>query len=192
MTREHPKTVGIVGPILLAACVLFAPAAMPAGFVLTSTDVRGGDRLSDAQVYNGFGCSGKNVAPALAWSGEPTGTKSFAVTVYDPDAPTGSGWWHWLVVNIPPATHALARASGQPGGPALPAGALQTATDFGQAGFGGACPPAGDKPHRYVFTVWALKVAKLEVPATASGAMVGFNINANALGKATLTATYGR
>lgn len=192
MKHDHSQAGGVFVGVLLATCGLWATAAMPAGFALTSTDVRGGERLGDAQVYNGFGCAGQNIAPPLAWSGEPAGTKSFAVTVYDPDAPTGSGWWHWLVVNIPPGTHSLARASGQPNGPALPAGALQTATDFGQAGFGGACPPAGDKPHRYIFTVWALKVPKIDVPASASGAMVGFNLNANSLGKATLTATYGR
>jgi Raf kinase inhibitor-like YbhB/YbcL family protein len=178
--------------IVMLACALFAANVMATGFAVSSSDVRNGNRLSDAQVFNGFGCAGQNIAPALAWSGEPAGTRSFAVTVYDPDAPTGSGWWHWLVVNIPPATHALARASGQPGGPPLPEGALQTATDFGQPGFGGACPPAGDKPHHYIFTVWALKVAKLDLPASAPGAMVGFNLNANVLGKATLTATYGR
>jgi Raf kinase inhibitor-like YbhB/YbcL family protein len=172
--------------------MLCAREALPAGFELSSSDVRAGARLTEAQVYSGFGCSGRNIAPALAWSGEPAGTRSFAVTMYDPDAPTGSGWWHWLVVNIPPTTHALARASGQSGGPALPQGAVQTMTDFGQAGFGGACPPAGDKPHRYIFTVWALKVPRLDLPASAPGAMVGFNLNANVLAKATLTASYGR
>jgi Raf kinase inhibitor-like YbhB/YbcL family protein len=124
----------------------------------------------------------------LAWSNPPAGTKRFAITGYDPDAPTGSGWWHWTVVNLPATTHALPAAVGEQ----LPAGAVQGRNDFGSAQFGGACPPVGDKPHRYQFTVWALKVDKLPLDNQASGALVGYMLNANVLGKATLTAVYGR
>ena len=177
--------------IALAALLAVALDASAAGFTVTSTEIAEGKALTNRQVFKGFGCDGANVSPQLSWSGAPEGTKSFAVTVYDPDAPTCSGWWHWTVVNLPATTSGLATGAGSAGG-TLPAGAVQGRTDFGKGGFGGACPPVGDKPHRYQFTVWALKVDSLPVDADASGAMVGFMLNANALGKATLTATYGR
>ena len=143
--------------------------------------------LTDAQVFKGFGCEGKNVSPALKWSGAPSGTKSYAVTVYDPDAPTGSGWWHWVVYNIPATATELPEGAGAADGKgALPAGAVQGKTDFGSAGFGGACPPPGDKPHRYIFTVYALKTDKIDVPADASAALIGFMINANKLAQGEL------
>lgn len=178
---------------MLAACLLGAAAlAHAAGFTLTSPGIKPGATLTDAQVFNGFGCSGKNISPELKWSGAPAGTKSFAVTVYDPDAPTGSGWWHWLVINLPADSTGLAEGAGSADGKGLPAGALHGRTDFGAPGFGGACPPKGDKPHRYVFTVYALKVDKLDVPADATAALIGFMLNANKLGKASFTAKYGR
>ena len=133
----------------------------------------------------------QNRSPALAWSNAPAGTKSFAVTMYDPDAPTGSGWWHWVVFNIPANVTSLPTGAGDPAANLLPAGAVQSATDFGAYGYGGPCPPPG-KPHRYIFSVFALKVDKLPLDTRASGAMVGFNLNANALAKASLTAKYGR
>jgi Raf kinase inhibitor-like YbhB/YbcL family protein len=140
-----------------------------------------------AQVFNGFGCTGQNTSPAVQWTPGPTGTKSYAVTIYDPDAPTGSGWWHWTVVNIPPTVYQLSS-----GGP-LPVGAVQGRNDFGTANFGGACPPVGDKPHRYVVTVWALKVAKLDgIGAEASGALVGYMLNSQQLAKASVTRYYRR
>lgn len=184
--RAYRPTVLIVLALLLAS----VPAAAQPTFRLTSPVVREGAKMVAEQVFNGFGCSGGNVSPALVWTNPPAGTKSFALTMYDPDAPTGSGWWHWTVFNIPATVTALPAGAGNPGG-ALPAGAGQGRTDFGAAGYGGPCPPPGT-PHRYIFTVFALKVEKLELDASASGAMVGFNLNANALGKATLTATYGR
>lgn len=179
----------------LAAALLAGAAfgAHAAGFTLRSPTIKPGSTLTDAQVFKGFGCEGKNVSPALTWSGAPSGTKSYAITVYDPDAPTGSGWWHWVVYNIPAATTELAEGAGAAGGKgALPAGAVQGRTDFGSAGFGGACPPPGDKPHRYVFTVHALKADKIDVPADASAALVGFMVNANRLAKASFEAKYGR
>lgn len=178
---------------LLLALLLagMCTGAAAADFKLTSSEIAEGKALTNKQVFKGFGCDGENVSPQLSWSGAPAGTKSFAISVYDPDAPTGSGWWHWTLVNLPATTNELPAGAGSSGGK-LPAGAAQGRTDFGQAGFGGACPPAGDKPHRYQFTVWALKADKLPVDENASGAMVGFMLNANALGKATLTATYGR
>ncbi|WP_051710379.1 kinase inhibitor [Andreprevotia chitinilytica] len=184
------KTRSIFAPTLAALAFAAAGLAQAAGFTLTSPDVANGKKLSDEQVFAGFGCTGKNVSPALEWKNAPAGTKSFAVTVYDPDAPTGSGWWHWLVVNIPASATGLAHGAGSTGG-SLPANSLQTRTDFGAPGFGGACPPQGDKPHRYIFTVYALKTDKLDVTADSSAALVGFNLHFNTLGKASLTAKYG-
>jgi Raf kinase inhibitor-like YbhB/YbcL family protein len=169
-----------------------AVAVQAAGFTLSSPTVKPGSMLTEAQVFKGFGCEGKNISPALKWSGAPAGTKSYAVTVYDPDAPTGSGWWHWVVYNIPASATELPEGAGNPEGKGRPAGAVQGRTDFGAAGFGGACPPAGDKPHRYIFTVYALKTEKIEAPADGTAALIGFMINANKLGKASFEAKYGR
>ena len=178
--------------IIVVALASAVTAAQAGGFTLASPSIKPGSMLTDAQVFKGFGCEGKNISPALKWSGAPKDTKSFAVTVYDPDAPTGSGWWHWVVINIPASATELAEGAGAADGKALPAGTVQGRTDFGAPGFGGACPPKGDKPHRYVFTVHALKTEKIEVPADASAALVGFMINANRLGKASFEARYGR
>lgn len=182
------RTRRIAAALLLAAAV----SAQAAGFALSSPTIKPGATLGPAQVFNGFGCTGQNVSPALKWSGVPAGTKSLALTVYDPDAPTGSGWWHWVVYNLPADARELPEGAGTADGKGLPAGAVQGRTDFGAPGFGGACPPVGDKPHRYIFTVHALKTDKLELPPDASAALVGFMIHANRIGSATLTARYGR
>lgn len=176
----------------LGAVVLATSPASAGAFKLTSPDIQEGGTIADVHVFAGFGCEGGNQSPALSWSGAPADTKSFAVTVHDPDAPTGSGWWHWTVVNLPASAAALPRGAGDASGKGLPAGAVQSRTDFGKPGYGGPCPPKGDKPHRYVFTVFALKTDRLPVEAEASGAMAGFMINANTLAKASLTASYGR
>ncbi|MBN1545419.1 MAG: YbhB/YbcL family Raf kinase inhibitor-like protein [Syntrophaceae bacterium] len=157
-----------------------------------SPTIKPGTMLTADHVYNGFGCTGGNISPALIWSGEPLGTKSFAVTVYDPDAPTGSGWWHWVVYNIPAEVHELVEGAGDVSGKLLPAGAVQGRTDFGTVGFGGACPPPGDSPHRYIFKVFALKVEKLQLPPDATAALVGFMLNMNKLVEASFTAIYSR
>ena len=161
-------------------------------FTLTSPDIKEGQTIGAAQVYKGMGCTGQNLSPALEWSGAPTGTKSFAVTAYDPDAPTGSGWWHWVVYDIPPSTTKLAAGAGDPSKNLLPAGTKQGNTDFGAPGYGGPCPPPGDKPHHYHFTVFALDLDKIDVPANASPAMVGFNLHFHTLAKATITGLYSR
>jgi len=161
-------------------------------FSISSTDVKRGGRFGNTQVYGGFGCTGKNVSPALSWSGAPAGTKSFALTIYDPDAPTGSGWWHWMVYNIPATATSLPAGAGDEKGTGLPAGAVQGPTDFGAHMYGGPCPPAGDKPHRYIITIYALKTDKLDIPASATSAFVGFNIHGAQLAKASLVARYGR
>ena len=163
-----------------------------ATFTLESSDILDKSRIKDAQVYNGFGCSGGNVSPALAWKNPPAGTKSFALLMYDPDAPTGSGWWHWLVYNIPATTTALVAGAGTADGRNLPPGTLQGRTDFGTADYGGPCPPVGNGVHHYQFTLYALKVEKLDVPATATAAYIGYMANANAIAKAKFTGLYSR
>ena len=142
--------------------------------------------------FNGFGCNGRNQSPALVWADVPLEARSLALTAYDPDAPTGSGWWHWFVVDVPADTVAMVPNAGAKGGAGLPAGARQVRNDYGAFAWGGMCPPPGDKPHRYIFTVHALGVEKLEIPDDASAALAGFMVNANTLGKATFTSTYGR
>jgi Raf kinase inhibitor-like YbhB/YbcL family protein len=163
-----------------------------ADFRLISPTIKDQGTIGNEHVYNGFGCSGRNVSPELRWDQAPKEAKSFAVTVYDPDAPTGSGWWHWVVFNIPPSVTSLPAGAGKPDGGIAPRSSIQSMTDFGQAGYGGPCPPKGDKPHRYIFTVYALKVDQLPLKKEASGAMAGFYLIQNALGKASFTATYGR
>jgi Raf kinase inhibitor-like YbhB/YbcL family protein len=187
----------------LAATVLAASALRAANppiriaqssvakFTVTSTNISPGGKIADAQVYNGFGCKGGNISPELSWSGAPAGTKSFAILMHDPDAPTGSGWWHWVVYNIPATVSSLPAGAGDPKKSLLPAGALQGRTDFGDPGYGGPCPPPG-KPHRYYVRVYALKVEKLEVPADATAAFVGFSVRMHALATAELMGTYGR
>ena len=177
---------------LAAALLGAAGLASAADFTLTSASIQPGGTLGEAHVFNGFGCSGKNISPALIWSGAPAGTKSFAVTVYDPDAPTGSGWWHWVVYNLPASTTQLPSGAGSADGKQLPAGAVQGRTDFGTQGYGGACPPPGHPAHRYQFTVHALDVEKLELPADATAALIGYMVNSHRLGSASFQVMYGR
>lgn len=172
---------------LLLGCLLAVPA-WAADFRLTSPDIAEGKTMAGRHVFKGFGCAGDNVSPALTWSSAPAGAKSFALMVYDPDAPTGSGWWHWVVYNLPAAATSLPSGASLAG---LPPGAVQGRTDYGTPGYGGPCPPPGT-PHRYVFTLHALDVEALSLPADASAAMVGFMVNSHSLGKASLTALYGR
>ena len=165
-----------------------ASLAFGGNFTLESDTLQG--QLTKAEEFTGFGCSGKNISPELHWENPPKGTKSFAITVYDPDAPTGSGWWHWLVVNIPvKATGIVANASAEH---KLPKGAIETMTDYGFSGFGGACPPKGDKAHAYIFTVYALDVDKLDVKDKTDSAQVGYNINGHTIQKATIVSYYQR
>jgi Raf kinase inhibitor-like YbhB/YbcL family protein len=177
---------------LLTASLLLIASLPAAAFELRSADLATDAPIAAPQVANGFGCSGGNLSPALSWSEPPAGTRSLAVTLYDPDAPTGSGWWHWLVFNLPANTRSLPTGAGDASGAKLPAGAVQSRTDVGAPGYFGPCPPVGDQPHRYIVTVHALKVDQLPLQPDSSGAMVGFFLNANSLGKATLTARYSR
>jgi Raf kinase inhibitor-like YbhB/YbcL family protein len=161
---------------------------------LTSTDIKEGATIADEQLLNGFGCTGRNVSPQLSWSGAPAGTRSYAIQMFDPDAPTGSGFWHWVVFNIPPTTTSLPKGAGDVKKKLMPKGAIQSRTDLGTTGYGGPCPPAGDKPHRYQITVFAVDVDKLPFAKNSgsSGATVGFDLHFHTLAKATLTGLYGR
>jgi Raf kinase inhibitor-like YbhB/YbcL family protein len=179
--------------LLLAAGLSLAGGALAEPFKLSSADIKPNAPIADEQVFEGFGCTGKNLSPALKWTGAPKGTKSFALLVHDPDAPTGgAGWWHWVMTNIPADAAELPKGAGKADGSALPKGALQINTDFGGPGWGGPCPPVGDKPHHYNFTLHALKVDKLDLPQGATAALAGFMINANSIGKASFTGTYAR
>jgi hypothetical protein len=167
-------------------------SALRASFKLTSPDIKPNGPIAMEQVFNGFGCSGQNISPALRWTGAPADAKSFALLVHDPDAPTGgAGWWHWLVLNIPASTSELPKDAGRPEGSALPPGCVQVNTDFGGPGWGGPCPPVGDKPHRYNFTLYALKLDRLDVSG-ASASLAGYMVNGNAIAKARLTGKFGR
>jgi Raf kinase inhibitor-like YbhB/YbcL family protein len=163
-------------------------------FAVNSKSFKDGDYLSQDHVLSadfGFGCAGGNQSPHLAWSGAPAGTKSFAVSCFDPDAPTGSGFWHWVAVNIPANVTELPLGAGSAGGK-MPAGALMTRTDYGTAGYGGPCPPEGDHPHRYLFTVFAVGEEKLDVKADTSAAVIGFNLHFKTLEKAMIMGLYKR
>ena len=151
-------------------------------FTLTSDGFTDGGVLPDAQVH-----AKGNRSPQLSWSGAPAGTKSFAVTCYDPDAPTGSGFWHWTVANIPADVTRLAEGASPAG---LPQGAVEGRTDFGEPGFGGAAPPPGHGPHRYIFTVFAVDTERLDVTPGNSGAVFGFNLHFHTLAKASITGVY--
>lgn len=177
---------------LSVVLVLWAVPGFAADFRVSSPILKDKGTIGNEQIFNGFGCTGANVSPELNWENAPKDTKSFAVTVYDPDAPTGSGWWHWVIFNIHPSVTKLPANAGKVDSGLAPKGSIQSMTDFGAPGYGGPCPPAGDKPHRYIFTVYALKVDQLPLKAEASGAMVGFYLNQNSVGKAMFIAYYGR
>ncbi|MCY1044876.1 YbhB/YbcL family Raf kinase inhibitor-like protein [Corallococcus sp. bb12-1] len=161
-------------------------------FTVTSTDVRDGQTLSTAQLSGIFGAGGKDVSPQLSWSGFPEGTKSFVVTVYDPDAPTASGFWHWAVANLPRSTTSLPTDAGSEDGKKLPSGAFQLRNDGGIARYIGAAPPPGHGAHRYFIVVHAVDVESLDVPKDASPGLLGFNLFSHTLARATLVGTYGR
>lgn len=159
-------------------------------FTLTSTDISDGAELPKAQVSGIFGSGGQDISPQLSWSGFPDETKSFVVTMYDPDAPTGSGFWHWAVVDLPASATSLPSGAGDEAGTALPDGAYQLANDGGLKRFLGAAPPSGHGKHRYFVGVHAVDVESLGVPEDASNAFLGFNLHSHTLARAVLVPWY--
>lgn len=159
-------------------------------FTLTSQDL--GGQATQRHEFNGFGCSGDNQSPQLSWQNAPKGTKSFAITMYDPDAPTGSGFWHWIVFDIPENVNELVPNAGNINLNLAPKGTIQSITDYGIKGFGGPCPPESHGLHQYIITVYALKTASLGLDDTVNPAIVGFNLWNQTLAKASIIAYYKR
>ncbi|ARE38847.1 Phospholipid-binding protein [Rhodovulum sp. P5] len=175
---------------LMAAALALAATPVAAEMTLTSPDIAPDSAIGADFVFDGFGCTGPNLSPALEWSGAPEGTGSYILTVYDPDAPTGSGFWHWSLFNLSADTTSLPQGAGKTAD--LPDGAVQARNDYSQNAYGGPCPPEGDAPHRYIFTIYAMPQDKLPIGETASGAFVGFFAHTSALDSASFTALYGR
>lgn len=159
-------------------------------FTLKSKDL--GGQADSKQVFNGFGCSGENLSPQLSWENVPANTQSFAVTIFDKDAPTGSGWWHWIIFDIDKNLHELVTGAGTKGRGLAPTGSIQSKTDFGSLGYGGPCPPPGQGFHQYIITVYALDVPKLGLDENANPALAGFNLNQHTISKASLVFYYKR
>lgn len=172
--------------VVALSATLVAAAGAAGAFELSSPDFPAGGKLPDSAVLAGFGCTGGNRLPALRWRDPPPGTRSFALSLYDQDAPTGSGFWHWMAIDVPPDLRRI------DAGPILPEGAAMARNDYGAQGYGGVCPPEGDPPHRYVFKITALDVAALQAPLDTSAALVGFLIHQHAIATTSVTATYGR
>lgn len=175
---------------LIAAASIVSAIIQAQTFTLQSNDV--GGQATTAQVFNSFGCTGKNTSPQLQWANAPQGTKSFAITMYDKDAPTGSGWWHWVMFDIPTNVMQLKAGAGKADTIIAPKGSIQSLTDFGGTGYGGPCPPEGHGFHQYVITVYALKNEKLGLDKKATPALVGYYLNANAIEKASIIMYYKR
>ncbi len=178
--------------LLLASSLFLAAPTTASTFTVSSTDIKQGEFMSKAHEFTGFGCEGGDKSPQLSWRGAPEGTEAFAIMAYDPDAPTGSGWWHWQVVNIDNDINSINTGAGNADSKEVALKGSQTiSNDYGAVAFGGACPPKGHGVHRYQFTVHALS-KKLELPANASGALTGYMVNANTLAKSTIEALYER
>lgn len=159
-------------------------------FTLKSKDL--GGQATMKQVFKGFGCEGENRSPQLYWEHAPKGTKSFAITIHDESAPTGSGWWHWLVFNLPANTTELVSNAGDISKKLMPEAAVQSKTDYGSYGYGGPCPPVGHGIHKYTITIYALDVEKLDLNRDTNAAIVGFNIHSHTIEKASLVFYYNR
>lgn len=175
--------------LVLFAC-LFSEVYAQSTFTLTSTTL--GGQASKLQEFNGFGCEGENVSPDLTWENAPEGTKSFAITMYDPDAPTGSGWWHWLAFDIPKDINSIKTNAGQVDLDLMPKEVIQSITDYGTYGYGGPCPPEGHGLHQYIITVYALKTDKLGLSKDTNPPVVGYYLWQNTLAKASIVAYYQR
>lgn len=183
----------VAAGLLAAAAVATASARVTAPIVVTSPAFREGGTIPDWAAFRGCAAAAENRSPALAWRGFPSSTKSFALTVFDPDAPTGRGFYHWLLIDIPPGVARLKAGAGNPAGPAAVKGAVYGHVDFGFEHYGGPCPPPGDHPHHYLFTVSALDLAKLpHLSAQSTGAQVEAAMRGHVLARGTLTGRFGR
>ena len=181
------KTISLVCILLMA----FSNASFgQKTFTLSSSDI--GGQATKTQEFNGFGCEGDNKSPQLSWANAPEGTKSFAVTMYDPDAPTGSGWWHWVVFDIPASVNELVTNAGNITLNLAPKDAVQSLTNYGAKGFGGPCPPVGHGFHKYEITVYALKTDKLGLDENTNPGIVGYYLWNSALAKASIVSYYKR
>lgn len=172
-------------PALVIGSCLFGQT-----FTLKSNELGGQATLR--QVFKGFGCEGENISPQLFWEYAPKETKSFAVVIHDESAPTGSGWWHWLIFDLPASVHELKSNAGDISSGLAPMGSIQSKTDYGAYGYGGPCPPPGHGFHKYTITLYALKIDKLGLDKDSNAAIVGYNLNANAIAKASLVFYYHR
>ncbi len=179
-----------LGLVLAGLAAGFAASAQAQAFRVWSPTLRHG--VAAQQRYDGPGCGGSNVSPRIAWSGLPAGTRSLALTVFDRDARKGAGWWHWAVADVPATARGLPLGAGAPGGAGLPAGARQLRNSFGTQAYGGPCPPPGSGLHHYEFTLWALPVERLDLPADADGAQLAARASGQALGVARMQVRYGR
>jgi Raf kinase inhibitor-like YbhB/YbcL family protein len=182
-----------VATMYASDCLAQTRPAVRAKFVLSSPDRQLAAKVPEVYTANVFGCTGGNMSPPLQWSGAPAETKSFVVTLFDPDEHGDpSGWWHWIVYDLPANTHSLPKGAGVERSTVLPAGTMQGRTDLGNDAYHGPCPDKGDPPHRYTFTIYALSVEKLDVPPDSSGAMVVSTAKDHLLGKAVFVAHYRR
>jgi Raf kinase inhibitor-like YbhB/YbcL family protein len=186
------KILSLIFTLLFVSCSMSQAQVQRQGFSIRSNNIIEGSTISSKHVFNGFGCTGQNLSPHISWKGAPPETKSFALTVYDPDAPTGSGWWHWVVLNIPQDYNSLPINFGDSNQFNLQNGVNQIRNDFSNFSFGGPCPPVGDRPHRYIFTIHALRVEHLALTENATAALAGYMINQSTLSKASFTAYFGR
>lgn len=178
-------------PLSLTLIVAVNAFAETESFTLKSNDIYNGQYMNKAHEFNGFGCTGDNISPQLSWSGAPNGTAAYAILVHDADAPTGSGWWHWQVVNIPNTINNLSAGAGAPSNKRLPNAITNIKNDYGSIGYGGACPPIAHGTHHYKFTIYALS-QKLNLPDDASGALTGYMVRANSIASSTIEALYKR
>lgn len=176
--------------LILATALTAAATPAFADFTVSSPNIKSGSPMALAQVLSS--CGGKNISPALNWSGEPPDTQSFAVTMLDTDARNGAGWWHWTVINLPASVHGLSAGAGSEGSKDLPQGAIQGRTDYGFSHYGGPCPPPGEHAHHYEVTVYALKVPSLPLDPKTPGAQVLTSLTANALATAKIVGRYER